>query len=434
MNLKTICSPLFLLVCLSGLLFQIQQVSELYFQFLTWSKIEYRVREVDDYQTISFCPRFTELMDRTRHKEYGIQLEAPIGLDNILKEMSTLTIKDILDLTPPESDIIHQCTIRGIKLSVPLLLNRSECEKFFTVIKAVNGERICYTFMPPKQANYSIGDVASSQTHTNSVYQLNMKPNLGRSTNAFFISYYNDVEGKEDPLESRPFQAEFVNTRTFNQSRFAVYGESTEITRLPAPFDTSCTPGHDREACYERCLIEKFKAIDRIPWSGYHRLPLPVKMFNELDLKNETMADVATKSFQECHSSCRTKKECLTRFSKTTIEVYWETTLYFNFAIVSMVPTAPHIIVTAVAFLNLIEYIVQIGTCFGMWFGLSIISFHPTRWKKMIKTKAQATNVETRPKRVFIVSKIYTVLPRRQFPTHLFKQQLHLNSRIVQDS
>ena len=30
-------------------------------------------------------------------------------------------------------------------------------------------------------------------------------------------------------------------------------------------------------------------------------------------------------------------------------------------------------------FLNLVEYIVQIGSSFGMWFGLSISSFNPMK-------------------------------------------------------
>ena len=410
MKFTSICSRVFSITCLFGFLLQLEQVSELYFRFLTSSKIEYRMREVDNYQTISFCPRFIDLLDRTRHKEYGIQPKGPRKLDDIIKEISTLTIKDILDLTPAESNVINDCTIRGNKLSAPVRLNQSECEKFFKVVKAVNGERVCYTFMPPKEANYSIGDVASSQTHSNTVYVLNLKPSLGKSIIAFFISYYHGVDGKIDPLDSRPFQAKFRNTRTFNQSKFAVYGDSTEIIRIPPPFDTMCTPGHNREACYEICLIDKFKTINRVPWSGYHRLHLEEKMFTALDLKNETMADVATKSFQECHSSCKFKRECFTQFSKTTIQEYLDT-FYSNLAISSMVPTA-HIVVAAVPCHSLIEYIIQIGSCFGVWFGLSIISINPMKLfinpRKLFRRNSSAVTrvVDAHPKKIFRLSKL----------------------------
>ena len=388
MNLQNFWSRCFSLICLSGLVFQLQQVSELYFRYMTSSKIEYKEREVEDYQTVMFCSRYSDLLDRSRYLEFGISPAVPKNLQIYYQQLSVLSIKNILRLTPPVTDVIDDCFRRSDKYSVPLDLNRSECYNFFQIVKSVNGERICYTFRPKTQTNYSVGHVASSQTHINQVYVLTMLPSLAKSIVGYFVSYPSSYKKHEDPLNSRKFQARIINTQTFNQSKFAIHGDYTYITRLPPPYDTQCLQEHDREACYEVCLINQFKGINRIPWSGYHRDELDTKMLTITDLKNQTLASSIYASFEECHSLCKMKTECKTFFSRTTAHEYQDRTLLFNyetkkttaFQIQASNPSSPHMYVNAVAFLNLIEYIIQVGSCFGVWFGMSIISFDPLKW------------------------------------------------------
>ena len=380
MNLKRISSRVFSLICFVGFVLQVQQVSQLYFGFETTSRTVFQIRDVDDYQSIMLCTRFMDLLDRRNLGEYGILPEKPKTLTDHRLDVSKLTIKNILELTPSESSTIENCIVRQGQLSTDVEMSRIECHKFFKVMKSVNGERICYTFMPRSSANYSVGDVASSQTYISIVYHLYLSSIISKSLYAFFISSFID-ESIEDLLDSRPFQANVYNIKSFNKSWFAVYGESIEIYRLPPPHDTRCTPGHDRERCYEDCLSDKLKIIDKVPWSGFHRKKLDMKVLTAIDLKNETISNFTGKWFKECHSLCKLKTECYTRFSRTTVEEFESP----DFGIASMVPSQPHMSLSAVAFLNLIEYIIQIGSCFGMWFGLSIISFNPIKWKTLRK-------------------------------------------------
>ena len=379
MNFKRISSRVFALICFLGFVLQVQQVSELYFGFETTSRTVFQIRDVDDYQSIMFCTRFTDLLDRRNLGEYGIRPEKPKSLTDRRLDLSKLTIKNILELTPSESSAIEDCIVRKGRLSTDVEMSQIECQKFFKVMKSVNGERVCYTFMPRSPLNYSVGDVASSQTYISVVYHLSLSPSISKSIYAFIIS---SVMGRntKDPLDSRPFQANVYNMKSFNESWFTVYGESTEINRLPPPYDTKCAPGHEREKCYEDCLIDKFKIINKIPWSGFHRQKVDMKILTAIDLENETISKFAGKWFKECHAFCKLKTECYTRFSRTTLQEYQTR----GFGIASMVPSQPHISVCAIAFLNLIEYIIQIGSCFGMWFGLSIISFNPVKWIKQI--------------------------------------------------
>ena len=384
MNITNIFSRAFSFICLLGFLLQVQQVSELYFRFETTSRTVFQILDLDRYQSIVYCPQSLDLVDRKNYTSYGILGHIPNSLEEVLYELERLTIKDILELTPHESTLIRGCQVRQGRVSTPVEMNRKECEAFFKVMKSVHGERICYTFIPNVPENYSAETIASSLTHTMAVYQIFIQENISNCTQAYVISTVMDGNNTEKyALHSQQFQAFIENKNTFNQSRLTIHGDPIEINRLPPPHDTKCTPSHDREKCYESCLTERFKAINRVPWSGFHREKLHFKILITTDLMNETISMFVDKAFDKCHSLCKTKTECLTQFSRTTVQEFQAG----SFVLASMIPSFPHISLQAVPCLNLIEFIVQIGSSFGMWFGLSIISCNPLKWGKQILSK-----------------------------------------------
>ena len=403
MNFIGVWTCSFLFVCLSGFIFQVKQVSELYFQYQTTSRTKLEIRETEYYQTISFCPRFAELLDRSNQKKFGLRASPPFKVEDVYEDMKRLTIRDILELTPPESNVVQYCSRRETNISTIVSMNQTECESFFNITKSVNGERICYTFMPKNKTGYSVGDVASSQTYTNTVYQIYLQPSLQGVVVGFFISEFVDSENFRDPLDSRLYQVMMWNTDSFDQSMFAVLGESVEISRLPNPHDTHCIPGHDREICYEECIIEKFKDIDRIPWSGYHRKRLNRKMLTPSDLENLTTFEFAMQAYRGCHQKCKRKTECHIVFSKTFVYNYLNKSTSFGLALISMVPSGPNLSLYSVPVITLVEYIIQIGSCFGVWFGLSIISFNPAKWK-ILKKKEPPPRVVCHCQKKFFAS------------------------------
>ena len=409
MNFKRTSSRFFSLICLLGFLLQLQQVFELYFRYETTSRTVYQNQEMDYYQSIMYCPKFIDLLapDIMMSRQITALNIDVVGNFSVrtqahqqyMRGLSAMTVKEILQFTPLESEAVENCDIRLGKMSIANVFDGKECREYFEVVKSVNGERICYTFVPKISAKYSIGDVASSLTHIGEVYKISLVPRMSATYVASFISspFIVKEDGSiQDPLHSRSFMAKSYSPGSFNRSRFLVFGESNEIHRLPPPYDTKCTPRHNIEMCYEQCLIKKFKEINRIPWSGFHREKLDMKMLTATDFLNETIKKYAGDFFEKCHSRCKLKTECLTQFSKTTTEEYQG-----NFFILSsMLPAQPNMSLYSVPFLNLIEFIVQVGSCIGMWFGLSIISFNPVKWKTLRK-KGTSSVVNTTRKRLF---------------------------------
>ena len=373
--MKTVqaCNIFFFVSCISGFAFQLHQVSNVYFKYQTTSKTLIQVKEVDDYPDVIYCPAYYYMLNRANADKYGIMKDTPTTLKDIVTDLSKLKIKEILELTPDTTSIIETCEIRDQNKSIVNQLNSTDCYKFFTINKSVNGERICYRFTPSVTKKYSVGNVASSLTHMTNLYSIRFYPHFGAACFGFIMSYFLK---EKDPLYSRMFAAKFKNGKTMNQSGLSVHGETTEIRRLPDPHDTQCFPGHDRQVCYEACLIEKFKAIERVPWSGFHSDPLELRMFTPLDYDNQTMASIAQESLDQCHNKCKIKTECFTKFSVTSAHEHRTTYFVIN----SMIPSRPSTSILTIPYLTLIEYIIQVGSCFGVWFGLSILSFNPTKW------------------------------------------------------
>ena len=411
MNFKVISSRCFSLICLLGFVLQVEQISELYFRYQTTSKIELQIRKVEEYQTIMYCPRFVDLLNRTNYQEYGLRPTLPTSYKDIEQDLSRLTIEDILELTPRETDAIYNCYLtKDIteNTSTILFLQYQKCYDYFKVTKSVNGERVCYSFMPKKKRSYSVGDVASSQSYTDIVYQIVLNPSLSKTILGYFITYLVDPDKKVDPLDSRIYKARVWNTFTLNQSRCVIYGESIDIHRLAPPYDTQCSLGHKVELCYEECLIENFQTINRIPWSGFHKKKQNIKMLTLLDVRNSTMSARIAFWFNQCHLKCKLKTECQTQFSRTYVQEYQNRNHLYesNFAIISMVPIGPHISLRTVATLTLVEYIIQIGSCVGVWFGLSIISFNPVKWKILQNNNSTSRVNNNHQRRLFPLSKI----------------------------
>ena len=401
MNCKIILSFLFPLICLSGFLVQVQQVSDLYFRFGTTSKTVLEILEIDHYQTMMYCPRSSDLLNKT-NKQILETRNLTLLLKQVENELMNLTVKDILELTPPENNVIEQCVPRQGIMSIPRIMDGRDCEAFFNVSKSVIGERICYTIMPKIASNFSIGEVASSKHYTNTAYAIHVNRNILASKLAFFISWTMNEGEADDPLDSRPYQAKVLNQKTLNESSFSVFGESIQIHRLPPPFDTKCTPGHHREKCYEKCLNKQLAVINRVSWSAFHREKLDMKIVTANDLRNDSTLKFMSKVFLGCQSLCKTRADCFTQFSRTLIQEFQSSQgSYFS----SMIPSFPHTSYHAVPLLTLVEYIIQLGSSFGVWFGLSIISLNPM--KVLESTDSASRLVKNRNKRLlFILSKL----------------------------
>ena len=380
-----IVSLLFRCCCLLGLTFQILELSIIFFRYQTSTKIMYEIREFEEYQTLFFCPSIVDLLNRSRHKEYGIYPYRPMDLKEVGNELSQLTIKNMFEWTPSASSFIDRCWIREFKnnqeFKYPTYRNHDECKKVFKTTKSVMGESICYTVSPPEGISFSVPDISGYLTHANEAYTIHIGREFERK---LWVIRVMSQPSSYNPLYSRMFVARF--TRFANQ-KVSVYGQSTEIERLPPPYDTMCLESHDRETCNEACWTKELLTVNRVPWTSIlSEKTYSTSQMNMLTYKdyfNSTIRQFANETDKKCKLHCRSRTECRTQFSRTTLVVQPEGGFYFK----SMLPNGPQVSIVSLSLLSLVEYLVQLGSCFGTWFGLSVISLNPSNWSMFKKLR-----------------------------------------------
>ena len=73
------------LICLLGFLVQIQQVSQLYFRFQTTTRTSFQVREINNYQLITYWLKFLMLINRKKDKGFEMSAQLSKTLDEYLR-------------------------------------------------------------------------------------------------------------------------------------------------------------------------------------------------------------------------------------------------------------------------------------------------------------------------------------------------------------
>ena len=373
---KSVKSRLFALVlwliCLAGLVSQGYHITDLYFHFKTTTKTQILIQEKTFYTTTVFCTRFIDI------------------LDNI--DLKNLTIRAILEKTPITSDVIDSCTFRdGMNNRMLFYDNQSCSRKIFDVKKVVSNEHVCYYFIPKELDAYPLEEVTSQLTFTNAIYELTLIPRMTNSSSIFIISHtVRPTDSTIHPLVSRRYAERIFKTNNGHPSNegthYVVYHASTSATLLPRPYDTHCTPNFNSNKCYHGCLIQEYRAFNRVPWHSFIGEPLDLMMVSYEDLQDKSTVSQVQKAKLKCNLECKEKNSrCKVAFTQTRA-VTLPSSSEGKIRITAMMPNAPVIKMQTIPVMELIEYILLLGSCLGLWFGGSIWALNPDNWSSTRKT------------------------------------------------
>ena len=361
-------------ICLVGFIFQLSSVCNQFFKFETSSRIKVSTEDQYKYQAITICFNHKDIMNRTEYRKYNISKtfqEAFLQGDD---ELSNLTVEQLFTLTPKAEDVIQGCGLRD-ELNYRLKrLHAKECMKFFSIMKAVRGEWMCYAFVPQKNATFSWTKVATSHTGKGRVYHISVNLSVELQTTMAVISYQTLHSGL--PTLSRSF-AQLVSLQTSN---FVIVASMLNIFQsLPPPYDTKCATGPDnQDQCASKCLVQELRSqLNRAPFSIYLvNQSLNLRPVSSKDLKNKTFSDLLFDIQGTCRSRC-SFLPCLQLVSFTDSSDYYNFKDKGSLRIISMVPKRPALVITSIPATTLTDFLLYICNCFGIWFGLSFVTCDP---------------------------------------------------------
>ena len=398
---------IFKLLCLIGCVYQVTQISLEYFSFKTTTKTTFQIDSNINDPAIVYCTRYTDIIDRTNYKKYGIYSQRRYNFTEILSDTTKLTISDIFHLTPNPNETIIECLIRHDEYDTQKYL-QDHCYSLFRVTKYLEGTYVCYQIQTKNvSSNFKCDEAALAYVGLNILYFIRLHPRFLLSNSLKLISFI--PTNQENPIFNLPsISRRFYSYRLrygddepekSKLNFFLISGGLYSITRLEKPYDTKCTVNEEYSefACRRRCKIAVFKRHGYFPSTEYTVSPLPIKHMNTKGYLNKTLLQDTRTRTDICRKICN-QKFCNEKFSVTDVSSTQELNSRL-LTITSSCSTRPMVIIEYLPRIPLMEFVMYISSSIGIWFGTSVLSINPFNRPRTVRTLA--------PKQVTIVSQIF---------------------------
>ena len=391
-KLKNILLCLYYLFVMAGFTYQAVQVSIEYFAYRTSSTVSYAITDDYRFQSIGFCFNFIDIVNRTDHQRKGLYSTVVESNSHWPNETYRMNIAKMLSVTPELGDFVASCGVRDSEGYQLLYYTPDECLNYFNYYKAVSGLVVCYIVSPKEDLRFSWSNVGNAYSNKGQVYSLSTKIELNRTLIMRILSYENYPSNNPWPTISQYF-GKVISV--FPKNVINIESTASNVRSLPRPYDTQCVLEFNFNACKQDCLIAQLSSISRVPYSILlHDRNLTMRSVHFYDLNDEKMFDAISKSEIICQHTCH-KSPCHQVISFTSSRVYKMPSVKNNtLRITSFTPQSPTLFITSIAYMNLKDFVLFIGNCFNIWFGISIISVKSCRvWqcnRLMMKKPTQA--------------------------------------------
>lgn len=370
--LVTLLMILFRIGCFAAFLLQLVSVSQRYFAFPTRTRVEQSVAGKLLIPHLAVCARYSELV---------VQDPVPLTDDSIYRIAKKETVADLFRMSPSPEESLVGCATRST--DNPYLMqwkSQKECLMQFEVRKFYMQESMCYQFRWRKESYANHDQVAHSIHYGGVFYILSLSQSMDRVYHMRPILFTSN-----SPIGSRMYgetvvrrASESMSSETYSNLYEITYAY-TEFQMLEYPYDTMCIKTNGTNNCVRNCVIDQvFRKLKKLPFTEiiYEDDPrTKVHHLNQDDLNNKTTYKTY-KAIQElCGHRCRGNSCKYSRASsKTNSELRPEHT---NIRLVVMIPDTSTTTIIHEARMYPVEFVVILLSCFGIWFGLSVIALNP---------------------------------------------------------
>ena len=176
-DIRKTCYVLFSSLCLIGLIFQVNQVAQVYFSFKVLTSIRIEMPYTLEVPNLNICVEYLPLIDKVKYRDrFNITDSSSVKADR-------LTIRDIIDMTPPGDKIISRCLIRQPSQYTYDIYDNATCYSHFMVSKYYQQKYICYQFSQPGvRHRHRTKNLAYALSYPSTIYQLLLNDHIFSNT------------------------------------------------------------------------------------------------------------------------------------------------------------------------------------------------------------------------------------------------------------
>lgn len=357
-----------------GFLYQVGQTSISFFKFSVKTTVSIEQAEIIIFPDYTLCFRFQDLLN--------------FGEDSP-------TIRQILDGTPTESDLISNCDVKRQSSYLTGSFDGAKCTGIFEIQKEIFREDVCYRLTYRNRSHiFHHHHLYTPQTHYNLLLRLYVGEKFAptRETSAI-VSPANDGKPYVSSGLSRRIRTNYgtASDRLYNDfySAYSPY----KLYHLPSPYETNCrsdAPEQGNE-CIAKCLLEITAQEHKlVPFNIFMSKKSKYSHLKHVNVtENQKYEEIFSSHYMHCKNNVCHWKSCYRSFTTTSTTSSYnamhdkhKSSYIFSLA----TPSTPDTVIKSFPDFLLTEYVIYIMSCFGTWFGLSVIALNPLK----------ALNIKTR--------------------------------------
>lgn len=394
---KSACGTLILfLMCLCGNVYQISQISSIYFAYPMNTQVSVRYPNATEPPSQTVCFYLLEVFNWSQVLELNPRALDILGIHDEKNESNIIThvmslgysaklsatsmitremnVSSILSLVIPFDQIFGD-----IKLFDPLkqiiIMKSTDAHQHFNIRTFLRTIYVCFMFEQLNPHIYPNIKINRMFTIPGFLYQIKVKNEANDRTTNALLAY--------SPSSQLPRSGfyRFIKVNT-EFKLFSMTYQQYENQFLPPPFETSCikysgdTDYQSRADCFDDCAIRSgrtYDALDQRVLPGPlltremgHEVPLPASDF----IFKESLWSLVVKIEDQCAKDC-SRIDCNTIVHVPVVQSVMERkeTSFMTFAL-----AAPATNTTFTQKLSFTEYATDLASTFGFWLGISLFS------------------------------------------------------------
>ena len=383
------CSIMIFIVCFIGLIAQINDIGQRFFEYKTRTSIEMKIPDKISVPSLSVCWAVSESVNIVKmSKDFNLpHLKTHRNFwkhsdwNPFYQLLDSLTVRQLFKYSPETHEILRKdvgCMIRfpsehALRSPNP---DGKHCLDHFKITKYFHRGLICFKFIP----NFSPSDGLNLNEYTLSpnspglIYKFYFNKEVFGDVH-YFTSYahsFNTSHFHDSLFSSMKFFSRNSNSSSDSFANIDVTYNQLTLSRMKSPYDTDCIDYYPHasgmEFFLENVKNETLKEIDRVITQPHiYREHLENKFLSTSELRNQSISGKLNAIIDQHklqHSDCDVmyylSKMDVTKGRRVSIGINW--------------PQDSEIIIKHVPQQELTDLILYVCSSFGIWFGLSVMT------------------------------------------------------------
>ena len=378
----SVWANIFRMSLLPVLSWQLFNVIGHYFLFQTTTKFAYDLNPPLDIPTFGFCFDYKILL-----KDHLAEATEE-NYDRIFSTYHSITLKQMLDISPSTDELMEGCYIRDWKSRFKWFhyKNGSQCLEHFSVRKFYSNKKLCYQVLPRESFSNSThqSDIKLLLTNPAIAYSIMLASNFRLSEKLYMFTSFNSEHIPRTPIQLHAL----VYKSDTRKKIISLSNRSYKFQMLPAPYDTSCDQTLSKQACLDACTSKLLSRYNRLPYGVTENRRLDMQFLSYSDLLNDSISKTWRQTELFCDQKCQ-RNFCRFSLTMTFVESRFpEESLQSIFAV--DLPSHPTVEMETVPVMTMKKFVYEILCCLSFWLGVSLIDLKPRTASMRQKIKMEA--------------------------------------------